>query len=275
MSCYKALVVEDDPQTVDSIVDALSSIEHEHDVVPSQQEALRRLKTDDYAYILSAIKIRVRAGIGLARIQNTENLLEKMPEAKDGATPPVILMSDYAVDGLKPTVDVMRLAMAMGRRGAVDVIAKPFPTAGRTLDRVIKKVLGLTNGNGGPATGDKAGSMPRLSDKGSASGGPTRFSQSVQPAKQTPPLPGDTSGDSVTLTKMQMDILESLTESPHQTLLQADIVEAGGYSKHTTRGSLKRLLALGLVSQPQGLRGGYAITEQGRKLLGQSKKRDS
>ena len=41
--------------------------------------------------------------------------------------PPVIIMSDHEVDGLEQAVDLMRLAIAMSRRGAVDVIAKPFP----------------------------------------------------------------------------------------------------------------------------------------------------
>lgn len=36
--------------------------------------------------------------------------------------------------------------MSLGFKGAKDLIQKPFPTAGRTLDRVIKKVLGLANG---------------------------------------------------------------------------------------------------------------------------------
>ena len=114
-----------------------------HDVASSQQDALKRLKVNEYSYVLSAIKIRARAGSGLARIQNTENLLEKMSELKDGAAPPVVLMSDYAVNSVEHTVDVMRLAMSLGDKGAVDIIAKPFPTAGRTLDRVIKKVLGI------------------------------------------------------------------------------------------------------------------------------------
>jgi DNA-binding response OmpR family regulator len=147
---YKALVVEEDAEIVGLIVDALASLEHACDVVSSQEEALKRLAAEEYAYMLLAIAIRARSGNGCARIQNTENLLERMSEPSDRPVPPVIIMSDHAVSGPELTVDVMRLAMSMSRRGAVDVIAKPFPHAGRTLDRVIKKVLRL-------ARPDKAG----------------------------------------------------------------------------------------------------------------------
>jgi CheY-like chemotaxis protein len=140
---YKALVVEEDSAIVGLVVDAMASLEHECDVVSSQDEALKRLKANEYAYMLLAIRIRVVAGNGGPRIQNTENLLEQMSALEGRPMPPVIIMSDYVVEGLEKVVDLMRLAMAMERRGVVDVIAKPFPHAGRTLDRVIKKVLGL------------------------------------------------------------------------------------------------------------------------------------
>ena len=138
MTC-KALIIEDDPQLIDVITDALVSMGHDWDAVGSQNEALKRLKADTYTYVLSDISIPACPRNGRARIQNLENLLEQMASLK--AVPPIIIMSDHAADGVKQTVDVMRLALAMGRRGAIDVIAKPFPTAGRTLDRVIKKVL--------------------------------------------------------------------------------------------------------------------------------------
>ena len=141
---FRALVVEDDPKIVEMVTDALASLEHECTVVTSQDEAIKRLKANEYDYMLLAIRIRARSGNGLPRIQNTENLLEKMSRLEDRPMPPAIIMSDYVVEGLEKTVDLMRLGIAMSRRGAVDVIAKPFPHAGRTLDRVIKRVLGLT-----------------------------------------------------------------------------------------------------------------------------------
>ncbi len=137
----RALIVSNAPQLVGEITDALASLGHRWETACSQEEALERLKANAFDYVLSDISIPARSQNGVARIQNTENLLEQMPELSRKQVPPVILMSDYAVDTLKHTVDVMRLAMSMARLGVVDVIAKPFPQAGRTLDRVIKKVL--------------------------------------------------------------------------------------------------------------------------------------
>jgi len=138
MTC-KALVITDDPQLVVVITDALDSLEHEWDTACSLAEAWSRLRAGKYDYILVDISIPARAQNGHARIQNLENLLERLAGLKH--IPPIIVMSDYAATGLEETVDVMRLAFAMHSRGVVDIIAKPFPDKGRTLDRVIKKVL--------------------------------------------------------------------------------------------------------------------------------------
>lgn len=167
---YKALVVEDDPQTLEAITDAMASLEHVFDVAHGQDEAVKRLKTCEYAYMLSAIRIRARSGNGQARIQDTENLLEKMSLMADRTMPPVIIMSDHEAEGLEQSVDLMRLAIAMSRRGAVDVIAKPFPMAGRTLDRVIKKVLSL-NGHGAACRpAGSTGTAPAVATAGMTAG---------------------------------------------------------------------------------------------------------
>ncbi len=115
---------------------------HDSDVAGSQAEALRYLKTDTYAYVLSDIRIRARARNGRPRIQNLENFLERLGKLK--CPPPVIVISDYAARGLKETVDVMRLAIGMDRRAPVDFVVKPLDEKGRTLDRVIKKLLAGT-----------------------------------------------------------------------------------------------------------------------------------
>lgn len=140
MTC-KALIVEDSSDTIATINDVLDSLEHTGEVVQSQVDAIKRLKASDYAYMLCNISIRARAGNGEPRIQNTENLLEKMSLLSDRTMPPVILMSDYATNTIEETVDVVRLGFSMHSRGVVDIIAKPLAGKGRTLDRVIKKVL--------------------------------------------------------------------------------------------------------------------------------------
>jgi len=140
---HRALVVEHDPEVIDVISEALESLEHTFDTACSQREAVKRLRETSYSYVLLDIDIPARSRTGAPRIQNTENLLEKIAELKNGDSPPVIILSDYEAKGLDSTENVMRLAMSLSDKGASDIIKKPFATAGRTLDRVIKKVLGI------------------------------------------------------------------------------------------------------------------------------------
>ena len=51
-------------------------------------------------------------------------------------------MSDQAAPDTSLTTKMMRLAANLRDREASNYIDKPFATAGRTLDRVIRKVLG-------------------------------------------------------------------------------------------------------------------------------------
>ena len=139
---HHALIIEDDPAIINHVADVMSSLKHKFDTACSQEEALARLDERDYSYILLDIQIPARAQNGVARVQNTENLLEQISE-RGKVVPPIIILSDYVVDNLEQTIDVMRWAISLAHKGAVDLIAKPFPTAGRTLDRVIKKVLGI------------------------------------------------------------------------------------------------------------------------------------
>jgi len=139
---HYALVVDDDPVSVRQISSTLVSLGHEFDTACSQVEAMKWIEAKDYTYILLDIQITVRAQNGEGRVQNTENLLDQIIDSGK-AVPPVILLSDYSVEGVKQTAEVMRWAMSLARKGAMDVIAKPFPKAGRTLDRVINKVLKL------------------------------------------------------------------------------------------------------------------------------------
>ena len=197
--------------------------------------------------------------------------------------PPVIILSDHVASDLDKSVDLMRLAISMSRRGVVDVIAKPCPGEGRTLDRVIKKVLGL-NGHGSPPSRPrKSGRGPQAPAAVARTGRASRPvaaapipAAAVRPATPAPTpeakapqtTPGDAEpGGPPTLTKMQRQVLDAFAGSPHQTMLQVELVAAGGYSKHATCRCLRRLGELGLVHRPQGERAGYAATPAGRKLL--------
>jgi CheY-like chemotaxis protein len=139
---HTALVVEDDPQSLDLIEDVLVVLDHKHDVAATLLEARRLVGANEYSYILLDIEFPARSPRGIPRIQNAESFLEDLAAGHGEDAPPVIIMNDRAASGLDLTEDMMRLAMSLSRKGAIDLIKKPFPTAGRTLDRVIKKVLG-------------------------------------------------------------------------------------------------------------------------------------
>jgi len=111
------------------------------DTACSQAEAMRRVRQIDYSYILLDMEIPARFRTGTPRIQNSENFLERLHAPKNGDCPPVIVMCDPAAGEADLTAEMMRLVAATDRTDAVDFITKPFPPAGRTLDRVIKKVL--------------------------------------------------------------------------------------------------------------------------------------
>jgi CheY-like chemotaxis protein len=145
---YKALAIEDDPQAVEMIEEALLALGHTYDLARTLVEARRLIQSNDYPYALEDIAFPTRSPKGIPRVQNAENLLEEMLAAKGRKAPPVVIMSDRKVEHPDDTEHLMRLAMSLGHKGAVDLIQKPFPTAGRTLDRVIKKILGLATHNG-------------------------------------------------------------------------------------------------------------------------------
>jgi len=113
-----AIAAGADPAIIHTVADAMASLEHEYDTACSQEEALKRMAEKSYSYILLDIQIPARAQNGVARIQNTENLLEKINgKGKGKAAPPIVILSDYVVSGLEPTVDLMRLALSLGRKG--------------------------------------------------------------------------------------------------------------------------------------------------------------
>jgi CheY-like chemotaxis protein len=137
----KALVVEDDQRTRETIDEVLTALEHEYDTATCLLEARKLLKVNGYTYVLLNCRIPARLG-GTPRTQNTENFLEVLADVKGKDMPPVVILlppeSAYADVTREASI---RWAAGVMRRGAADFIAKPFATEGRTLDRVIKKVL--------------------------------------------------------------------------------------------------------------------------------------
>jgi hypothetical protein len=88
------------------------------------------------------------------------NLVEQVAEVKGAETPPVIIMYARVAETASLSVEMMRLATDLHNRGAADFIEKPFLKEGRTLDRVIKKVLKL-NGHSKPTLEAPSGHAKR------------------------------------------------------------------------------------------------------------------
>jgi CheY-like chemotaxis protein len=171
----KALVVTHDLDAIDIVAESLGTLDHDYDTACSHQEAKGKAADGDYSYILLDIHIPARSRTGVPRVQNTENFLEHLIEAKNGNMPPVIVMTDRSVTDLDQTVKVMRLAVNLREKGAVDFIGKPFPTVGRTLDRVIKKVLRTsTAASGVPTVMPMVQRPPNGTDSDETSRGGTR-----------------------------------------------------------------------------------------------------
>jgi CheY-like chemotaxis protein/biotin operon repressor len=143
----KALVVEDDVRIVDSIEDALYSIGHDHDLVTNQHDASRLLKEGEYSYVLLDLQIPAKPNRGGAEIEFGVNLLADIQRIKGPHRLPVIVMTAYSAACLDMTTELTA-------GGASDFIAKPFSDSGRTLTKVIHKVLGGQEQKPPPGSGD-------------------------------------------------------------------------------------------------------------------------
>lgn len=138
MTTTKALVVEPDEKSRQIIDEVLLAIGHKYEIATSLAGAHELLAANGYAYVLLNCMIPARPG-GMPRRQNAENFLDDLMRIKGGSMPPVIIMFDPM-----PEVDEetkFSFARELTARGASRFIRKPFRTEGRTLDRVIKKML--------------------------------------------------------------------------------------------------------------------------------------
>jgi CheY-like chemotaxis protein len=247
----KALVVENDQQSVAMIDEVLLAMDHEYQVADCLLDAKRLIRAGHYDYLLLAALVPARAG-GTPSVPNTHRVLRQLAQARNGNREPVIVLMPPEDGYPEPTKRaVVRMTHGFMCRGVADFIDKPFPTAGRTLDRVIEKVLGIDDG--GPLD-----FVPPARDNGATDG---------EGEEEKAACPRTESPAAAHLTKMQLDILEAMAASPAQTLVQVDIIVAGGYGKHATRQCLAELEKIGFVHRPQGDRKGFAVTDEGRDFI--------
>jgi hypothetical protein len=125
------------------IDETLAAMDHRYDVVDSLLEARRLTEAGCYDYMLVAALMPARPG-GVPTVANTHRLLATTGRGQDRRTGPAIVLlppeDDYPCRMYR---EVVRMTHGFMIRGVVDFIERPFPTAGRTLDRVIEKVLAV------------------------------------------------------------------------------------------------------------------------------------
>jgi DNA-binding response OmpR family regulator len=162
----KALVVEDNPQIIDAIDGPLASLRHEYRWVTNQADAFQALESEDFAYVLLDLEIPPRPGRGGGTKEYGENVLHEIQRLKGQGCVPVIIMSSHVAYALNRAVELREW-------GATEFIAKPFPTEGRTLASVIRKVLQDRSKPNGSAPPGK--SKPHAGELNAFSGGELVF----------------------------------------------------------------------------------------------------
>ena len=129
----RALIVEDNPRIMETVVDVVESLGHEPVMATCQDDARKLINGDPYAYALLDLEIPVKQGRNFPRIENGINLLRELV-SHYGRQTPVIVMTAHGNDGPHQGVDCMKM-------GAADYIPKPFPVSGQTLDKAILQAL--------------------------------------------------------------------------------------------------------------------------------------
>lgn len=156
----RALIVEDNPRIMETVVDVVESLGHEPVTAACQEDARQLINGHPYAYALLDLEIPVKQSRNFARIESGINLLRELV-GHYGRQTPVIVMTAHGNDGPHQGVDCMKM-------GAVDYIPKPFPITGQTLDKAILEALERSGQAGHKATmANKPSGPPRAFDGGS------------------------------------------------------------------------------------------------------------
>lgn len=132
---HEALVIDDDPEVQEMVAEILDSLGHGYDMATCQEEARELLRGKRYTYCLVDLEIPVRAGKGLPRIQNGENLIAEIVQQRGTRKEPIIVITGHDKQNSALAVRMMKL-------GAADYVTKPFPPTGETLDKAIREALG-------------------------------------------------------------------------------------------------------------------------------------
>jgi len=132
---HRALIVEDDDQIVGIVAACVESLGHVSERAATQADAQAMLAAKPFCYVLLDLEIPLKPN-GFSRIENGENLLERIAATSNGCGPKVIVMTSHGNKG-------HALAVQMMKKGAIDYVGKPFPSPpDQTLDDKIKEALG-------------------------------------------------------------------------------------------------------------------------------------
>jgi CheY-like chemotaxis protein len=136
MKIAKLLVIEHEDHIRAALDEILPTIPCKYEMATCLAEARQAMAQDSHNLILMGDELPARPG-GTPRMQNPENFLEEMRAR--GGMPSVIMMPQRRPD--VDDEDKLRWAGDMRARGVSTFLCKPFRTAGRTPDRVIKKLI--------------------------------------------------------------------------------------------------------------------------------------
>ena len=141
MALCKVLVVEPDEMIRDTIYEILSMLDCTYEAADSLAHARKILSgKNEYDLVLSSFNMPSLPG-AKPRLQNAEHFMLALRKARAKNMPKVIMLIEN-----RPNVcdeDKTRWAFAMRDLGVSDVVCKPLVDEGRTLDRVIKKVMSI------------------------------------------------------------------------------------------------------------------------------------
>lgn len=139
MRIGRVLVVDGDENTRTAATQLLlSSCRQSFDFASNLVEAVELLKHSNYVCIFTALELPAIAGAPPRR-QDLENLLDEVEMIKGFFKPPIVCLYARPTDMDDDAWTSWTSDMAL--KGVVKWVKRPYPSSGRTPDRMLKKIL--------------------------------------------------------------------------------------------------------------------------------------
>jgi len=232
---HAALIVEDDTASAEDLVEIVSSIDCSSVVVDNCEDALLRLESESFCFVLLDLQIKSTAGAIKGHIEHGKALLRKVRQkhGEHNGIPfwlPVLVLSGYAREA-DAAVEVMKY-------GASDVIQKPLNSQ-QVSDR-IRRALETSGREGHEMCGEPP-SAQRLNPQGDI----------------TIAIPGDRVGRRTRVMVASTPV--NLTDGALRVLLHLMVAQR--------RGTPVNKVDLGATKE-QGFKGVSILRDQLRQALG-------